>query len=71
MEILNKLNRVRNIYYADKNVRIEHEDLFGSSATGLILELEDGRLLRAQSTDVIMSFEELPDPQPDEKGEDD
>ena len=51
------MKKVKNIYYAE--TKKEKEETGGNFITGLVIELEDGRLFRQQSTDIIMSFEEI------------
>ncbi|MFH1972126.1 MAG: hypothetical protein ABIJ18_01470 [archaeon] len=43
-------NKVKNIYYYDN---------LEGTATGLFIEMEDGRIFRHQSTDPIMPFERV------------
>ena len=51
------MRKVTAIYYDEKLAK------GGNSATGLILEFEDGSRLRGQSTDVIMPFEPIENPE--------
>jgi len=51
------MKKVKQIYYAE--TKEEREEVGGFYITGLVIELEDGRFFRQQSTDVIMSFEEV------------
>jgi len=52
-----KMKKIKNIYYAE--TPDEKKKIGGTYITGLVIELEDGRLFRQQSTDPIMSFEEV------------
>ena len=57
IQITSKLKMVKRVYFADTE---ELKELIGGdSCTGLVFELEDGTLLRGQSTDVIMPFEKI------------
>jgi hypothetical protein len=47
------MKKVKNIFIATE------KEVGGSCSTGLVLELEDGTLLRHQSTDPIMAFEKF------------
>ena len=51
------MKKVKNIYYAE--TLEEKKKIGGHYITGLVIELEDGRFFRQQSTDPIMSFEEI------------
>lgn len=48
------MKKVKNVWFVENK-----KQLSSIYCTGLIIELEDGRLLAQQSTDVIMPFEEL------------
>lgn len=48
---MSKVTRVTSLWYVEENDE-------ASSATGLYLRLADGRVLRHQSMDAIMPFEE-------------
>lgn len=48
---MSKVTKVTSVYYVEENSE-------ASSATGLYLRLTDGRVLRHQSMDVIMPFEQ-------------
>jgi len=48
------MKKVKNIYYTETR-----EERSGIYDTGLVIELEDGRFFRAQTTDVIVPFEEF------------
>ena len=54
------MKKIKNIYYAETPE--EKKMIGGNYITGLVIELEDGRLFRQQSTDPIMSFEEVKNP---------
>ncbi len=47
--------QVVNVYFNETPDREAHP-----SATGLVIELADGRFFRHQSTDPVMPFEEMP-----------
>ena len=49
-------NKVKSIYYFDQS---EDSRAQVSTATGLFIEMEDGRIYRHQSTDPIMPFERV------------
>lgn len=51
------MKKVINIYFAETPEELE--TIGGNYCTGLVIELEDGRKFRAQSTDPLMSFEEI------------
>ena len=51
------MKKVVNIYFAE--TLKDKVEIGGSYVTGLVLELEDGRWFRHQSTDRLMSFEEV------------
>ena len=51
------MKKVKNIYYAE--TKEERQKIGGFYTTGLVLELEDGRMFRSQATDPIMAFEEF------------
>lgn len=51
------MKKVKNLYYCE--TKEELEEIGGYYVTGLVIELEDGRLFRQQSTDPVVSFEEL------------
>ena len=51
------IKKVKNIYFAE--TESEKEKIGGHFTTGLVIELEDGRFLRQQSSDIIMPFEEI------------
>ena len=57
MENKEILKKVKNVYYDETG-----KFAGGNYATGLVIELEDGRMFRAQSSDVIMAFEQIKQP---------
>lgn len=46
------MHKVKNIFYVEK----DPQEVLGGYATGLVLELEDGRMIKQSSTDVIQPF---------------
>ena len=57
------MKKIKNLYFSERA-----DILGGHSATGLVLELEDGTFLRHQSSDVLMPFEKIPEAKIDENG---
>jgi len=57
MEPTATIQRVKQIHFMD--LKPGHSVTIGYGFTGLILELEDGRLIKHCSTDPMVQFEEI------------